>query len=187
MHPQYARCLPRGGSHICLFAQCSNPGPGGMRHWGAQVQCSSWGLGGAGRAPPPHQATSCPPRGAGKVSPQQAQRTEGAGTTPCPFPCDPAGCMAVQTPAPPCNLSLCQEAHRPLAGPSPALQKGWGSLPLPASPGVIPHTRSRRLLHPHAHPCPRMGLLPPVVSPHLTTPLLLPVWAGRGIGAAPCS
>lgn len=53
MHPQYARCLPRGGSHICLFAQGSNPGPGGMRHWGAQVQCSSWGLGGAGRAPPP--------------------------------------------------------------------------------------------------------------------------------------
>lgn len=103
------------------------------------------------------------------------------------LPLRPSWVHGCADPSPSCNLSPCQEARRPLAGPRPALQRGWGSLSLPASPGVIPHARSRRLLHPHAHPCPRMGPLSLAVSPHLTTPLLLPVRAGRGIGAAPCS
>lgn len=123
---------------------------GGMRHWGAQVQCSNWGWVGAG-GPPTRQAASCLPRGARKVSPQQAQRTEGQEQLHPPSP--------VLTLAPPAAHPHARNPTDPHC--QPHTTEGLGCTPSGSTPGVIPHTRSGRLQHPHAHPVPRDGPFPP--------------------------
>lgn len=139
MHPQYARCLPRGGSHICLFAQCSNPGPGGMRHWGAQVQCSSWGLEGAGRAPPP--PIRLPPvlqEGPGKFLPNRPRGLRGQEQLHAPSLATLLGAWLCR-PQP--LLATCPYARKPTDHwpvPAPHCRRAGAHCPCQHLPGLFP-------------------------------------------------